>query len=84
MVESERTGAATGGQLNGMVNGTGSALCAIRDAEADNAFTLRSKGSATAAPAKTEIFIRSRRLNVMALPPARLPEIVRPTTFGKG
>ena len=70
--------------VNGVVNGTGSALCAIRDDVADRAFTLRSSGSATAAPAKTEIFIRSRRLNVMALPPARLPEIVRPETLGKG
>src|SRR6059058_3987847 len=63
-----RTGASVGGTANGIVNGFGNALSAIRLVPVVTAVTVRSSGKATAPLTSSPIFIKSRRVRVMAPP----------------
>src|SRR3954452_2170181 len=63
-----RTGASVGGTANGIVNGLGSALSAIRLVPVVTAVTVRSSGRATAPLTSRPILIRSRRVRVIAPP----------------
>src|SRR3954447_15859408 len=63
-----RTGVATGGSANGIVNGFGKALSAIRLVPLVNPVTVRSSGRAKAPLTSRPILIRSRRVRVIAPP----------------
>src|SRR3954452_10523285 len=74
-----RTGSSTGGTPNGMVNGFGSRLAAMRSLTASFVRANRSAGSIRAALPKRPSFSSSRRLSSIANSPQR-----KPRSYGDG